>query len=88
MIVYKNSYTDEEGNHAGYEFFTSKAEADRVWVARHRSGSVINSEHSYRALKVRIDTRKKSLVHFLNVEASYPASGHWPEAFNPEDLSS
>ena len=83
MKIYQNSYTDEEGMHAGYEWFTSKAEANRVWVARHKAGEVNDGDHSVRALTVIIDTRKAGLIHLLNQHASYPAEQYYPENFKP-----
>mgnify|MGYP001215231806 FL=1 len=83
MKIYQNSYTNEEGCHAGYEWFTSKAEANRVWVARHRAGEVNDGDHSVRALTVIIDTKKAGIIHLLNQHASYPADQYYPENFKP-----
>ena len=89
MKIYENTYTDGEGNHAGYEWFTSKAEANRVWVQRHKNGQVIDGDHSSRACTVDISTKKADLIAFLNQHASYPANGHYPENYTPgkEDWS-
>ena len=83
MKIYQNSYTDEEGCHAGYEWFTSKAEANRVWVARHKAGQVIDGDQSVRALTITIDTRKAGIIRLLNQYASYPADQHYPANFEP-----
>lgn len=73
MKFYKNSYTDKRtGYHAGNEWFGSHAEADRVWVLRHRRGEVVDGNYSVRALRVTIDTRKAGLVKALNDWAAYP----------------
>lgn len=76
MKIYQNSYTNDEGEHAGFEWFTSKAEANRVWVARHRAGEVVDGDQSVRALTVEIGTKKLELINFLNAHANY--------GFNPE----
>ena len=83
MKIYQNSYTDEEGMHAGYEWFTSKAEANRVWVARHKAGQVIDGDQSVRALTITIDTRKAGIIRLLNQHASYPADQYFPANFEP-----
>ena len=83
MKIYQNSYTDGDFTHAGYEWFTSKAEANRVWVARHRSGSVIDGDHSIRAVTVTIDPKKAGIIRLLNDYASYPAAQLSAEAFLP-----
>jgi hypothetical protein len=83
MKIYQNSYTDGDFTHAGYEWFTSKAEANRVWVARHRAGHVIDGDHSIRAATVTIGPKKAGIIHLLNQNASYPADQHYPEAFEP-----
>ena len=83
MKIYQNSYTNEEGEHAGYEWFTSKAEANRVWVARHRAGEMIDGDQSVRALTVEVAPRKAGLIRLLNQHASYPAEQLYPENFKP-----
>lgn len=75
MKIYQNSYTTSEGEHAGFEWFTSKAEANKTWVARHRSGETIDGDKSVRALTVEIGTRKLELINFLNVHANYGFTG-------------
>lgn len=79
MKIYQNSYTTSEGEHAGFEWFTSKAEANKTWVARHKAGEVIDGDKSVRALTVEIGTRKLELINFLNMHANY--------GFQPEEGS-
>jgi hypothetical protein len=76
MKIYQNSYTTSEGGHAGFEWFTSKAEANKTWVARHKAGEVFDGDKSVRALTVEIGTRKIELINFLNTHANY---GFFPE---------
>ena len=71
MKIYKNSYSDKDNKHAGNEFFSSKAEANRVWVARHRAGDVHDGDMSVRALTVEVKPRKSGLIALLNQEATY-----------------
>ncbi len=85
MKFYRNSYTDEDGEHAGYEYFSSKAEADKVWVQRHKYGSVINGDHSTRAVLFESGNRKSDITCLLNQYASYPASEFCADAFEPGD---
>ncbi len=73
MKIYRNIYSDEENNHAGSEWFSSKAEANRVWVARHRAGQVIDGDQSVRAETVILDTKKVGLIALLNKESTYRA---------------
>ena len=75
MKIYQNSYTNREGEHAGFEWFTSKAEANSVWVARHKSGETIDGDKSVRALTVEIGVRKLELINFLNMHANYGFRG-------------
>lgn len=83
MKFYRNSYTDEDGEHAGYEYFASKAEAQKVWVKRHKEGAVIDGDHSYIALLFESGNRKSDIVWLLNQFASYPASQFVAAAFEP-----
>ena len=85
MKFYRNSYTTEDGEHAGFEYFSSKAEAERVWVKRHRLGSVVNGDHSVRALMFESGNRKADIVRTLNAFASYPADQFCTEAYEPGD---
>ncbi len=70
MKIYRNIYSDEENNHAGSEWFSSKAEANRVWVARHRAGEVNDGDHSVRAETIVFDTKKAGILALLNREAT------------------
>ena len=76
MKIYQNSYTNDKGEHAGFEWFTSKAEANKTWVARHKAAEVFDGDKSVRALTVEIGTRKIELINFLNTHANY---GFFPE---------
>ena len=71
MKIYRNIYSDELNNHAGSEWFSSKAEANRVWVARHRAGHVIDGDHSVRAETIIFDAKKSGILALLNREATY-----------------
>jgi len=70
MKFYRNDYSDSDGQFCRSEWFGSKAEANKVWVARHRSGEAIDGPFSVRALTVEIDTRKTGLVRAFNDYAS------------------
>lgn len=84
MKLYRNSYTDESGEHAGFEFFSSKAEADRVWVARHKQGSVIlDGDHSVRAVQIDVGSRKAEIIQALNSFATHPFDNGGVNAYVP-----
>ena len=87
MKLYRNSYTDEDGDHAGFEFFVSKVEAHKVWVARHKhGGAILDGDWSVRAVQVDVGTRKAEIVSALNKYASHPIdNGGCVEAFVPGD---
>ena len=89
MKFYRNSYTDKvNGKHAGSEWFGSLAEANRVWVLRHKSGQVVDGDYSVRACQVRIDTRKGGLVDAFNHWASHPCDEFQDsQPFEPGDES-
>jgi len=84
MKLYRNSYTDESGEHAGFEFFPSKAEAIRVWVARHKHGSVIlDGDYSVRAVQLDVGNRKPDILQALNAYATHPFDNGGVNAYDP-----
>ena len=76
-MIYRNSYyTDVEG-HAGYEFFSSKRDAEREFNRRVKEGNCdpVSGGLSNRAEPVEFRATKAGIIRILNSYAGHNNNG-------------
>lgn len=72
MIIYRNSYFDEEGSHAGYTWHSSKRKADEEARSWEDSGRELRDTAEPIVVA---SLTKRELIRMLNCYADHPNNG-------------